>query len=327
MKLAKARVLVTGAAGFIGSNLTARLLSSGADIRATFHKKRPVIRDRGIEYIGADLTDADACRRLVKGIDYVFMCAASTSGAAVIASEPLAHVTPNIVMNSRMLEASYLAGVKKFIWISSSVGYPPSGRRAVKEREFFDGDPPDVYFASGWTKRYTEILCRMYSEKLRRHLPTVVLRPSNIYGPRDKFDREKSHVTAALVRKVVERQNPIVVWGDGSDARDVIYIDDFIDAVLIAAESVESYNPVNIAFGRAYNIREILRTLLEIDDYANARVVYDRSRPAMIPARFIDVRKARSLLGFRAKTTLRDGLKKTIEWYRETQARGRKGRP
>lgn len=327
MKLAKARVLVTGAAGFIGSNLTARLLSSGADIRATFHKKRPAIRERGIEYIGADLTDADACRRLVKGIDYVFMCAASTSGAAVIASEPLVHVTPNIVMNSRMLEASYLAGVKKFVWMSSSVGYPPSGRRAVKEREFFDGDPPDVYFASGWMKRYTEILCRMYSEKLRRHLPTVVLRPSNIYGPRDKFDLEKSHVTAALVRKVVERHNPIVVWGDGSDARDVIYIDDFIDAMLIAAERVESYNPVNIAYGRAYTIREILRTLLEIDDYANARVVYDRSKPTMIPARFIDVRKARSLLGFRAKTTLKDGLKKTIEWYRETQARGRKGRP
>ena len=97
--------------------------------------------------------------------------------------------------------------------------------------------------------------------------------------------------------------------------------------MLIAAERVESYNPVNIAYGRAYNIREILRTLLEIDDYANARVVYDRSKPAMIPARFIDVRKARSLLGFRAKTTLKDGLKKTIGWYRETQARGRKGRP
>lgn len=327
MRLARSKVLVTGAAGFIGSNLIERLLREGADIRATIHSKSPVIRERSIEYVRTDLTEAEECKKLVNGIDYVFMCAASTSGAAVIASEPLVHVTPNIVMNSRMLEASFLAGVRKFVWISSSVGYPPSGRRAVKEREFFDGDPPDVYFASGWMKRYTEILCRMYSEKLRRHLPTVVLRPSNIYGPHDKFDLEKSHVTAALVRKVVERQNPIVVWGDGSDARDVIYIDDFIDAMLIAAERVESYNPVNIAHGRAYTIREILRTLLEIDDYRNAQVVYDRSKPTMIPARFIDVRKARSLLGFRAKTALKEGLKKTIEWYWQSQGKGKQGRP
>ncbi len=148
----------------------------------------------------ADLTKSEDCEELVKGIDYVFMCAASTSGAAVIASNPLLHVTPNIVMNSRMLEASYLARVKKFVWISSSVGYPPSGNRPVREQEFFDGDPYDTYFASGWMKRYTEILCRMYAEKLRDPISTVVLRPTNIHGPYDNFALETSHVTAALIR-------------------------------------------------------------------------------------------------------------------------------
>src|SRR6058998_3412172 len=121
MRFKRARVLVTGGAGFIGSNLIARLLTLGAEIRASVHKKGPVVRDREIEYVSADLTNAKACKKLVKGIEYVFMCAASTSGAGVIASNPLVHVTPNVVMNSRMLEASYLAGVKKFIWISSSV--------------------------------------------------------------------------------------------------------------------------------------------------------------------------------------------------------------
>lgn len=316
MKLAKARVLITGAAGFIGSNLTARLLSSGADIRATFHKKRPVIRDRGIEYIRADLTDADACTKLVKGIDYVFMCAANTSGAAVIASRPLVHVTSNIVMNSRMLEASYLAGVKKFVWMSSSVGYPSSGARRVREGDFFAGDPYDAYFASGWMKRYTEILCKMYSEKLERHMAAVVLRPSNIYGPYDKFDLETSHVTAALVRKVVERHSPIVVWGKGTDVRDVIYIDDFIDAMLLAAEKVDSYNPINVGSGRGFSIKEILDTLLEIDDYRDARIVYDRSKPSMIPIMLVDTHKAERVLGFRARTNLREGLEKTVNWYR-----------
>jgi GDP-L-fucose synthase len=324
MRLGRSRALVTGAAGFIGSNLIARLLSSGADIRATFHKRRPVVRDRGIEYIRADLRDADACRKLVKGVDYVFMCAASTSGAAVIASNPIVHVTPNVVMNSRMLEASYLVGVKKFTWISSSVGYPPSGDRRVKEEEFFDGDPYDTYFASGWMKRYTEILCKMYSEKLEHHMPAVVLRPSNIYGPRDKFDLETSHVTAALVRKVVERHDPIVVWGKGTEVRDVIYIDDFIDAMLLATEKINSYDPVNVGYGKGFTIKEILNTLLKIDGYTAARIVHDYSKPSMIPVRLVDTRKAESVLGFRAKTTLREGLEKTVSWYRESRARLKK---
>lgn len=319
MRFGRSRVLVTGAAGFVGSNLIARLLSSGADIRAAYHKKSPVIKDRGIDYVRADLRDTDACRKLVKGVDYVFMCAASTSGAAVITSDPIVHVTPNVVMNSRMLEASYLAGVKKFIWISSSVGYPPSGDRPVKENEFFEGDPYPTYFASGWMKRYTEILCRMYSDKLEHRMPSIVLRPSNIYGPRDKFDLERSHVTAALVRKVVERHKPLVVWGNGNDVRDIIYIDDFIEATLLAAEKINSYDPLNIAQGKAFTVREILNTILDVDGFGDAHVVYDRSKPSMIPIRLIDVRKAKKQLGFHARTTLREGLQKTVEWYRQSR--------
>lgn len=319
MRLGQSRALVTGGAGFIGANLIRRLLVEGADVRASVHKKGPVIRDRRIEYMRTDLTKAEDCRRAVKGADYVFMCAASTSGAAAIASTPLVHVTPNVVMNSRMLEASYLAGVKKFVWMSSSVGYPPSGGRPVREEEFFEGNPYDAYFASGWMKRYTEILCHMYSEKLENRMPTVVLRPTNIYGPLDKFDLETSHVTAALIRKVAERQNPLIVWGDGRDVRDVIYIDDFIDAVLLATERVSSYSPINVGYGKGHSVNDILYTLLGIEGYIDVRVVYDSSKPSMIPMRLVDTRKAEAVLGFRAKTALRDGLKKTLDWYKETR--------
>jgi len=317
------RVLVAGGCGFVGVNLIRRLLKTDVTLRATFHSKQPILVDDRVEYVRADLTDSEDCRRVVEGIDYVFMCAASTSGAASIASTPLVHVTTNVVMNSRILEASFLAGVRKFVWISSSVGYPPSGDRPVKEEQFFQGNPPDVYFASGWVKRYTETLGRLYSEKLERRMPVVVLRPSNLYGPYDKFEPLTSHVTAALIRKVVERQSPIVVWGDGKDVRDVLYIDDFIDALCLAAEKVDHFDPINVAAGEGHSVDEILRLLLEIEGYEGAKIVHDTTAPSMIPIRLIDSSRAKRVLGFRPKTPLKEGLEKTVRWYKQARRKGR----
>ena len=311
------KALVAGGAGFVGANLINRLLLEGADVRATLHNKPVVIKDKRIDYLTCDLTLMDDCKKAIDGMEYVFLCAANTSGAAVIASTPLVHVTPNILMNSQMLEAAYFAGVKKFVWLSSNAAYPPSGDRPVKEDEMFDGDPYEIYFGVAWMKRYTEILCRMYSEKLKKTMPTVVLRPSNIYGPYDDFDFETSHVMAALVRRVVERHDLLEVWGTGDDVRDWIYIDDFIDATILATEKIDTYNPVNIGLGQGYTIKQALQMMLEIDGYKDARVVYNSSKPSMIPVRLIDTSKAESLLGFRVKTGLCEGIRKTIEWYRK----------
>jgi GDP-L-fucose synthase len=312
------KVLVAGGAGFVGANLVKRLLSLGADVRATVHRKDPVIRDKRVEYLKCDLTRMEDCQKSVNGRDYVFLCAANTSGAAVIATTPLVHVTPNILMNSQMLEASYFAKVKKFIWLSSNAAYPPSGDRAIKEDEMFDGDPYETYFGVGWMKRYTEILCRMYSEKLKNPMATVVVRPSNIYGPYDDYDFATSHVMAALIRRVVERQNPFEVWGTGDDVRDWIYIDDFIDALLLASEKIISYNPVNIGLGQGYTIKQALQMMLESDGFTGAKIVYNSSKPSMIPIRLIDITKAEKLLGFKPKTALREGIQKTLAWYRKT---------
>ena len=310
------RVLVAGGTGFVGINTINRLLSLGAKVRATIHRKDPVILDERIKYVKCDLTSMEDCRKVVSDIDYVFLCAASTSGAAVIASTPLVHVTPNIIMNSQMLEAAYFARVKKFIWLSSNAAYPPSGDRPVKEEELLDGDPYETYFGVAWMKRYTEILCRMYSEKLKNPMVTVVLRPSNIYGPYDDYDFETSHVMSALIRRVVERHDPFIVWGTGDDVRDWIYIDDFMDAMMLAAEKIDTYNPINIGLGKGYTIKEALQMMLEIDGYTDAKIEYDSSKPSMIPIRLIDTVKAEKVLGFKAKTGLKEGIKRTIEWYR-----------
>ncbi|MDD5109535.1 MAG: NAD(P)-dependent oxidoreductase [Candidatus Omnitrophica bacterium] len=314
----KKNIVVAGGAGFIGANLIKKLIFMGANLRATIHKKDPVIIDKRIEYIKCDLLNMDDCKKAVSGMDYVFMCAANTSGAAVIATTPLVHVTPNIIMNSQMLEAAYLAGVKKFIFLSSNAAYPPSADRPVKEEEMFEADPYDIYFGVAWMKRFTEILCRLYSEKLKNPMLCVVVRPSNIYGTYDDFDFATSHMMAATLRKVVERHNPIKIWGTGDDIRDLIYIDDFIEGLLLAAEKIDSFDAINIAQGKAYSLKEILRMALEIEGYEDACIEYDASKPSMIPVRLIDVNKAKKLLNFTAKTDIREGIAKTMSWYRQT---------
>lgn len=312
-----AKVLVAGGTGFVGVNLIKRMFEMGAHVRATIHRKGPVIVDERIDYVKCDLLNMEDCKRIVDGMDYIFMCAANTSGAAVIASTPLVHVTPNIIMNAQMLEASYFAKVKKFVFLSSNAAYPPSSDRYVKEKEMFNGDPYDTYFGVGWMKRYTEILCRMYAEKLRNPMKTVIVRPSNIYGPYDDFDFATSHMMSATIRKVVDRQKPIKVWGTGDDIRDLIYVDDFIDALVLAAEKIETYDPVNIASGTGYSIKEILNICTEEDGYADAVVEYDTTKPSMIPVRLIDTEKAEKLLGFKAHTGIREGIRKTMEWYKK----------
>ena len=311
------KVLVAGGNGFIGANLILRLLSLGAKVRATIHKNAPRINNDNIEYVKSDLLKMDDCKKASEGMDQVFMCAANTSGAAVIASTPLVHVTPNIVMNAQMLEAAYLAKVKKFIFISSSVVYPPSGADPVKEDEGFNGEPYDIYYGAAWMKRYSEILCKLYSQKLKPTMPAIVVRPANIYGPYDDFDFKTSHVMAATLRKVVERNDPIQVWGTGDDVRDLIYIDDFIDGLILTAEKIDTFDPVNIAYGKGYSIKELLKIALDIEKYTNAKIVFDTSKPSMIPIRLFDTAKAERLLGFKAKTDIREGIVKTINWYKQ----------
>lgn len=312
------RVLVAGSTGLAGMALTRRLQEAGARVRALVHTTPPPVKYPNVEYAAADLTRPEDCARVVKDMEIVFMCAANTSGAATISAKPLVHVTPNIIKNALMLEASFLAGVKKFMYLSSTTSYPDKGDVPVTEEDMFVGDPPDIYFPVGWMKRYTEKLCRLYSEKLKvGRMTAQVLRPTNIYGPFDDFRWETSHVLAALIRKVIERQNPLEVWGTGDDVRDLIYVEDLADACLSIMEKSEGYNPVNVGLGKGYTVKEMLKLICEIDGYRDAPIVFNTSKPQMIAKRLVDVSKAERVFGFKAKTGLPEGIRKTIAWYRE----------
>jgi len=203
------------------------------------------------------------------------------------------------------------------LFISSNTVYPATDY-PVKEDdadfEFFD-----KYFVVGWMKRFSEIMCQMYSTKIDKPIQTVIVRPANIYGPMEDFEWETSHVLPAMIRRVVERHDPIEVWGDGKDIKDFIYIDDLIDGLLLAMEKIEGFDVVNIASGKEYCLRDILDLIIKIDGYENAKVEYDASKPTMIPKRLIDPAKAKRLLGFEAKTPIEEGLRKAIEWYRSSR--------
>jgi len=311
------KVLVTGGAGLVGGNLIKRLLADGADIRATIHNSPPVVNDNRVEYVKCDLTQREECKQVTDGMRYVFSCAENSSGAAAVSQNPMSFVVPNVLINVQMLEAAYAAGVEKFLWLSSTVGYPPLDH-PMQEDEMFNGEPYEKYFFVGWLKRFSETLCCMYGEKLAKPMKTVVLRPTSVYGIGDDFEFETSHVIPALIRKVVERWDPLEVWGTGDDVRDLIYIDDLIDAMVMAMEKVDDYQPMNIGLGEGYTVKEILNMILELDGYDDAKIVFNSSKPSMIPKRLVDTTKAQDVLGFKAKVGIREGLQKTIAWYRST---------
>ena len=307
-------VLVTGGAGFVGINLIKRLLNSGANIRATLYENDAVIEDSRIQYIKSNLQRPEDCKIACKDMDYIFMCAANTSGAKVMATTPMVHLTPNVMMNLQMLEAAYEAGVKKFLFFSSNTVYPLTDfpvREDHVTNEFYKS-----YHIVAWMKRFTEIVCDMYTNKIVKPMTTIVVRPGNLYGPFDKFDWEKSKVIPALMRRAIEKHKPFIVWGDGMDVKDFLYIDDFIDGAISAMEKLDVSSPINIASGIPVTIKEILHEILIATDYEDANIEFDTSKPTMIPKRMIDISMAQNLLGFTPSTTLKEGIKRTVEWYK-----------
>lgn len=309
------KILITGGSGLVGQNLTNHLYKQGyKDLVVHLHKRSVRNSISGISYIHGNLMDYQTCLEITKDIDVVIHAAASTSNAVDTVIDPLAHVTPNVAMNNFLIDASYRNKVKKYIFISSNTVYPPKGDNPVVETDFLFNAPYPVYFPVGWMKRYAEVQCELYSKYLPNPMTTVVIRPANLYGPHDKFDFNKCHVTPATIRKVADNMNPIPIWGDGSELRDLIYIDDFVEAVQIIMEKQNSYDTFNVGSNKVYSVNEVLDIMKSLVGNNNP-VEYVQGKPSMIPIRKIDSTKIKNLLGWEAKTSLEEGLLKTYHWY------------
>ena len=308
------KVLIAGGSGFIGTNLAAKLIAEGAIVSATYHSNPDFHRVAGVDYEYANLEVSTECERVCEGSEVVVMAAANSSGARVIQTTPLVHLTPNVVMNSRMLEASYKKGVQKFVFISSNTVYPVTERAVAEEDAGFEFY--EKYEIVAWMKRFSEEMCRMYAHLANSSMDVVVVRPGNLYGPHDKYDEERSKVVAALVRRAASNEKPFVVWGDGSDIKDFLYVEDFCECLINLIIQKDKFNVYNVASGVETTINTLLSNIIDLTEVDAEDVVYETNKPTMIPVRRIDISKIQTKTGWQPKTDLRVGLKQTIDWYK-----------
>ena len=304
--LSRVRVLVTGGAGFLGSHVVERLRANGAE---TFVPRR---RDY-------DLTvEADVVRLFTDARPaLVIHLAAEVGGIGANRANPGRYWYANLVMGAHVLEQSRVNGVPKVVLLGTICAYPKFAPVPFREEDLWNGYPEETNAPYGVAKKALLVGAQGYREQYGTN--AVYLLPVNLYGPRDNFDLETSHVIPALIRKMVEaqerRDREIVLWGDGSPTREFLYVDDCAEGIVLAAERYDGAEPVNLGTGQEISIRELAELIGELTGF-DGEIVWDTEKPNGQPRRQLDVSRAEELFGFTAKTTLRDGLQRTIAWYR-----------
>lgn len=311
-KYRKNPVLVLGGSGFIGTNLVNLLEFLGFEISATYFSNFPRYRNNKVEYIQLDARELENNFNLFKNFQNIFICSAITSGSKVIRNNPMLHFHDNNVLNTRILEAASNAKVKRILFISSSTVYPNTDKLMCEDDVTGEYFPSYEIVAS--MKRYFEKAFQIYAKGNFSSLETVIVRPSNAYGEFDDFEWETSKVVPALIRKFVEKQNPIEVWGDGNDIKDFIYCEDLVKGLIHSMYKSKSGEIFNIASGQSITIKNLVKILTNIS-YSKSNVTYNSSIPSMIPVRRIDTQKAENQLGFKAQVNFQEGIEKTYRWY------------
>jgi nucleoside-diphosphate-sugar epimerase len=314
--MSKRKLLICGATGFIGRNLAEHFAQRDEfEVVGTYLNSEPPDIP-GVKMLRADLTDKSVVDDVINGMDVIVQAAATTSGAKEIITKPYYHVTDNAVMNSLIFRAAYEHSVSHVVYFSCSVMYQPS-EKPLKETDFNANQPLfPSYFGVGWTKVYIEKMCEFYSN-LKRTKYTAV-RHSNIYGPYDKYDLERSHVFGATMTKVMTATDgKILVWGSGEEERDLLYVSDLVDFVSLAIEKQESpFELLNVGYGEAVSIKELVKKIIAASGN-DLKMEHDLSKPTIKTSLCLDTTKAQELLGWQRRVSLEDGIQKTMKWYRE----------
>ena len=297
------RVLVTGGGGFLGSHLVERLQADGIEPFVARRRDYDLTREADAERVFADARP-----------ELVFHLAAEVGGIGANRANPGRYWYANLMMGAHVLEQARLHGAAKVVVAGTVCAYPKFTSVPFHEDDLWNGYPEETNAPYGVAKKSILVGAQSYREQYG--LDAIFLLPANLYGPRDNFDLETSHVIPALIRKMVESRDEVVLWGDGSPTREFLYVDDAADGLLLAAERYDGAEPVNLGTGAEISIRELAGLIAELTGF-EGEIVWDTSQPNGQPRRALDTSRARELFGFEARTSLREGLERTIAWYRE----------
>jgi GDP-L-fucose synthase len=300
------KILLTGGAGFLGKQVFKKLLEKGA-------KKENIIIPRSKEY---DLRDKEVCNKLTKNIDIVIHLAGNVGGIGYNREYPGTLFYDNIMMGVNLIEEARKNKVKKFVQVGTICAYPKFTPVPFKEENLWNGYPEETNAPYGIAKKSLLVMLQAYRQQYGFN--GIYLLPVNMYGPGDNFQPEKSHVIAALIKKIYdakkEGKNELIVWGDGSASREFLYVEDGAEAVVLATEKYNKPDPVNIGAGFEIKIKDLVNKLVKLMDF-KGKIIWDKSKPNGQPRRMLDTSKAKKEFGFVAKTDFEEGLRKTIEWY------------
>jgi GDP-L-fucose synthase len=303
------RILVTGGSGFLGSYVVEALRGRGAQDALLTIPRRAT----------DDLRQWDVCRRVVEGQDVVIHLAATVGGIGINREKPGEFFYDNLMMGVQLMEAARQAGVKRFVALGTICAYPKFTPIPFREDNLWDGYPEETNAPYGLAKKMLLVQGQAYRQQYG--FQSIYLLPVNLYGPRDNFDPRSSHVIPALIKKCVDAIESgapaIEVWGDGSPTREFLYVEDAAEGIVLAAERYEGDEPVNLGSGMEISIRDLVETIARLTGY-QGDIVWDTSKPNGQPRRQLDVSRAERLFGFRAQTSFEEGLRRTIEWYRQS---------
>lgn len=298
-------ILVTGGLGFLGSHVVDRLRAEGED---------PFVVPRREH----DLVDPSASRRLFEATrpDVVFHLAAEVGGIGANRAAPGRFWYANLAMGMNVLEECRRLGVRKLVLVGTVCAYPKETRVPFRETELWSGYPDESNAPYGVAKRALLTGARAYREQYG--LDAIYLIPANLYGPRDNFDPETSHVIPAIIRKTVDARESgaprVLLWGDGSPTRDFLYVEDCAEALVRAASDYDGAEPVNLGTGKEISIRDLASLIAEVTGF-EGEFVWDPQQPGGQPRRSVDVDCAAEHFDFRARTPLKEGLERTVAWF------------